>query len=423
MVKVPCKHCSKLYKPSYVRRHETSCQSKRNRIDVALEAARQVRRRYELDALEDEGGFDAPAHMEVDFEAAVEGISGTTDHGAQPWAPNDALQAAPTLEQQHAAALEAYRAEPEQQAPSQPVGEMDALIEYFNQDLLNDVDEAHEFDSDDDLSASILGEDESHVSIHAYDYVDMTGADADEEAEGDVPGKTAEEDRFHPDNFDENLLPLHRRSVAEGVTLPTSMHAQLDLALLLKKAGTPLYLHDKIIDWVQHYTRKDPSMWTTSKFLHRKKLLEHLGKTYKTKDRQPSIIPVPLDDGEHPRKVDLPRFPFVLELLSLLHNNDVMKPSNIVEGYDIFTGLVDGDDFWVHDTIEEEDLLAVPTPKNPDRLIGEVLHGTKFQMARKRYCTEPHHMAVPLILFYDKASHDKTGALSTAPISCSCSGS
>ena len=409
MAKLPCRHCKRRkYAETAHRKHELSCPAGRlaAAVATATAAVRRVRRRYE--GGDDEGHPNAPARMEVDLDDAYHNMDDPFDHHAQPWAPHDSLTVVPTMREERAAAMEAQSSSQDATTTCAFNGDMDDLIDIFEKDLLddgNDSDQARGLDSDCDDD-----------SIDAYEYYDVThnNGNDDDDVNADPPSNAPPIDGSNPP--DESLLEMHKSKYVESAELPTSMLAQLDLALLLRKTGAPLYLHDKIIDWVQHYSQEDEKMWTENKFLHRKELLTSLSETFDTKRRQPTFVPVDLGDDDLPRVVDVPKFPFVDELLSLLHDKEVMDPDNIVEGYNLFTGLVDGKEFWVHNSIDEADLLAIPTPRDPDQILGEVLHGTKFQMARQQFCTQENHMAVPLVFFYDKATHDKSKAISTAPI-------
>ena len=422
-----CKHCGRQFKRGLVE-HERKCKVGRN-AGLAAAALRQVRRRFDDTSAVDDpddtlGDWDpnAAVSMDVDFGEAAGNLDSAFDHNAQPWAAADALTVPPTMRDQRAAAVAAH-ATSHEPVDCTPIGEVDDLVAFFEKSLLDDDDDPHEFDPDEGglVDSDMDGKDDA--SLFAYDYHDLTGvggSDQDEDSDGAVLEESntdAHADRYHPDNFDESKMKSYPPKVVEGAALPTSMYAQLDLALLLRKAGTPLYLHDKIIDWARYYTAREPKMWSQSRFLHRKELLESLSETFDTKRRQPVFKSVELgDEDTGPRAVDLPVFPFIGELLSMLHDPEVMHPDNIAEGYDLHTGLINDEEFWIHETIDEDDLLAIPTPRDPDLLLGEVVYGAKFQMARRRFCTKDHHMAVPLILFYDKATMDRYNILSTAPI-------
>lgn len=68
------------------------------------------------------------------------------------------------------------------------------------------------------------------------------------------------DDKFHPNNFDESKSPIYLEGAttpdddAEDITLLDC--AQLDLLRILRKAGTPLRLYDKIMNWIKDYTEK-----------------------------------------------------------------------------------------------------------------------------------------------------------------------
>ena len=110
------------------------------------------------------------------------------------------------------------------------------------------------------------------------------------------------------------------------------------------------------------------------------------------------------------RIISIPKFDFIYEVLSILHDPDIMRPENFVEGYDVYTGRsIDGTDFWVDDSIDEDAMFSTPTPRSQNKVIHHLYCGTKFQRARDRFCNREYHMPIPLILFYDEANVDFFG--------------
>jgi hypothetical protein len=247
-------------------------------------------------------------------------------------------------------------------------------------------------------------------------------------AEDDVVEKEAgsvekeASDPFGYDNFDEdNMDTVNIEDAADApfakrdkINLTTSENAQLDLLVLLRRSGCPLNLHDRIIDWITTYEAKEPGIFRKNKLHHREGLLNKLSKMYGVSNRKPKLREMTYNN----RIITIPIFPFAHELLSLLNDPELMKEQNIVPGYDIFTGKINGNtDTWFDDTIHENDMLSIPTPTDPKTKIGEVLYGTKFQKSLKRFCKPgSNHMAIPLIFFYDEAQLDYYGGIAASPL-------
>ena len=83
------------------------------------------------------------------------------------------------------------------------------------------------------------------------------------------------------------------------------------------------------------------------------------------------------------------------QVLSILHNNQLMQPYNIVPDYDIYTGK----------------------PTSPIIHYGEVHTGDSFELACAKYCgNDPCNMPFPMILFYDKTYVDIHGSLACSPV-------
>lgn len=223
------------------------------------------------------------------------------------------------------------------------------------------------------------------------------------------------EDKYHPDNFDETKLQYYPPPKEEMKNLPLELSAQLDLHLILTKAGAPLYLFNSIFEWIKLYTMEKSNLFQDAQWLTREQLISRMAEEHGTKDRKPTLQTLSFRDNE--RLLTVPKFSFLKEVMSLLHDPHLMKDENFVPGYDITTGKShDGADFWKHNTIRPDDLHSYPTPTDGKKEIHHMYCGTKFEMSRKRYCKSDHHMPVPLVLFYDEANADFWGGLKSAPV-------
>ena len=82
-------------------------------------------------------------------------------------------------------------------------------------------------------------------------------------------------------------------------------------------------------------------------------------------------------------------------ILSLVLDDRFMHLGNIADGYDLFTGKVNG----------------------PDNHYGEIHTGDAWIPARNHFCGEhPNNMPLALVIFGDKSHLDLHGSLSTLPL-------
>ena len=227
-------------------------------------------------------------------------------------------------------------------------------------------------------------------------------------------------DPFDPSKFDEDEIDFIPELPQKNNNIPLSAKAQIDLLRILKKTGCSLKIHDAIIKWVQHYSMVSKAnnlgydFWTESSFKSRNSLVNYLSEEVGTSGHKAQIHKVHCDyDG---RDVSVPVFSFTNEVMSLLHNPDIMKPENIIDGYDMFTGTSIEGEFWEKDSLMNDDPKSIPIPVDLERMIGEINCASTFEEAVHRFCTKPHHMPVPLVIFYDKAHVDRAGILAAAPV-------
>lgn len=76
-----------------------------------------------------------------------------------------------------------------------------------------------------------------------------------------------EDDPFDPEKFEEkerdmNVTPPPK--AYDPSQVPLALRAHIDLLLLLRKAGCPLNVYDKVISWIKHYTNKKEDIFTNS---------------------------------------------------------------------------------------------------------------------------------------------------------------
>ena len=205
------------------------------------------------------------------------------------------------------------------------------------------------------------------------------------------------DDPFDPDSVDETSMKFVKPINCGGTyNPPNHILAQIDLLRLLSRSGCSLNMFDKIMKWVQHYSKKQSkgNIWTEYPFESRKTFINKLAKEMKTERHKPKIRDIVFDYDQ--RIASIPTFSFVDETMSLLDNPTVMTTSNIIDDYDIFSGKC-GEDFWIPESINSTVANKLPTPVDPHRKIGDIHTSYLHQQAVSRFCTKPHHMPVPLI--------------------------
>ena len=276
--------------------------------------------------------------------------------------------------------------------------------------------EVHEFDADyDSDDYDTLPGDEDYLQEDQNSHFPTNSGSSIDADTNQL--KSPQQDKYHPDNFDDTKIEYFEPSKIGLVNNPLPIHvnAQLDLMVMLKKASAPLYLFDSIFEWIQMYCNESPGIFEQNEFRSREQLIKDMAKRFETNKRKPKQTNVKIPrDG---RIISIPKFDFIYEVLSILHDPDIMRPENFVEGYDVYTGRsIDGTDFWVDDSIDEDAMFSTPTPRSQNKVIHHLYCGTKFQRARDRFCNREYHMPIPLILFYDEANVDFFGGLKSAPI-------
>ena len=222
-------------------------------------------------------------------------------------------------------------------------------------------------------------------------------------------------DPFDPDSFDESQMKFIEPKEPTNTNICNHELAQIDLLRILSRSGCSLNMFDKIMNWVQHYSRKRTAgnIWTDYPIYNRKTFVNNMSKKFKTENHKPQIKEVQFDyDG---RKASIPTFSFIEEVMSILNDNELMSDKNIINGYDIFTGKC-GDDFWDSRSIDTTIPNKIPIPNDPNRKISDISTSYLHQASVHRFCSEPHHMPVPIFIFYDKANLDQKGGLAVAPV-------
>ena len=219
-------------------------------------------------------------------------------------------------------------------------------------------------------------------------------------------------DPFDPESFDESSLKyLSPRKRFFG-KLPPRQCAQIDLLRILLRSGCSLGMFDKIMGWMSHYTLVDKNVFS-GPLLRQKPLMKKLVNLFDTEGHEPSqrVVRCPRMN----RAVTVPVYSFKEELSSLIHNEHTMSDDHIVDDYDLLTGQC-GAPFWVPDSLSTPDTFAsTPVPVDPERHLSGIHSSYLFQAAVRRFCTEPHHMPVPVLFGHDKANITRHSDIAVAP--------
>ena len=113
--------------------------------------------------------------------------------------------------------------------------------------------------------------------------------------------------------------------------------------------------------------------------LSRKNLLKRVVEVYNLTTLGPEVYKMQVHENTLLTSVAV--FDLRAQVLSILHNNQLMQPKHFAPDYDIFTGK----------------------PTSPITHYGEVHTCNSFEPARAKYCgNDPCNMPFPMILFYDK---------------------
>ena len=115
------------------------------------------------------------------------------------------------------------------------------------------------------------------------------------------------------------------------------------------------------------------NLWTEHPIDSSEKFIITISSLLKTKHHKPSICEVVGNFDK--RKMTIPTFSFINEVMSLLHNDHVMSKVNKMHGYNTTTGKTNGHVFWHPESLQHLDSSAVPTPIDKTRKLGEVTNG------------------------------------------------
>ena len=108
--------------------------------------------------------------------------------------------------------------------------------------------------------------------------------------------------------------------------MPLIYVAFTDLLWRLDHHKVDLNVFDEIIEWVTHFSKKEPTLFagiTKSTKKTRKPMLQYLRDTFKREDLHPKIKDVKLPSGT---MCTIPQFDFCALATDILTNSDLMDP-------------------------------------------------------------------------------------------------
>ena len=177
--------------------------------------------------------------------------------------------------------------------------------------------------------------------------------------------------------------------------------ALIELYNIHKKCRAPIGLFDQTIDWLQHNASKlfNKSTGRLNKLKKRKPFMKYLYKKVYGHTNVHKVLPTLLktDIPRYSTSIDSTVFDFREVVISLLSNNEVMDPENL-----LFAS--DSDPFQIH---------PVGSP------ITSVINSDVFRRAHKRLCKKQNDVLWPLVVYNDEFNCDHNGKLKLDPLSIS----
>ena len=186
----------------------------------------------------------------------------------------------------------------------------------------------------------------------------------------------------------EEAKPPYRTQVG----LPKSHCFQIELADILGRHRTDLKLYDEIVDLVKSHSDGNQLKFSSFALKKREKFITDLERSFDSSRMKPKDIDVELASGG---KATVSVFDLEAMILSLLHNESLMKEENLVPDYDLHRGK----------------------STEPNNHYGEVHTGDAWEPARSHHCGEhPQNMPIALIVFCDESHFDLHGTLKVTPL-------
>ena len=248
----------------------------------------------------------------------------------------------------------------------------------YHQDDLNMFDDT--FSSTEALGTSILvnetnniTDDSSVTSMEFYEAQSNLTTEVNSDNERNTPQENESERTTGFVNETDLLVDLQLKLGFnnEGMSLSPLMKTYTELAHILTSINAPAKVYAAIHKWAErsepdHF--KHPIQLTT--------LISQLAENSGLTGTFPSTSIVPLPSGN---VVKVTKFDFISQLLSLLNDQELMQPENLIFGEDIFKRF--------------------PKPSN---VVNDVNECYWFYRTQEDLCKYPNDILCPIIIYIDK---------------------
>ena len=145
---------------------------------------------------------------------------------------------------------------------------------------------------------------------------------------------------YTPRPFPDELVPFSENKYNKKTKkLSAGYMAQLQISQLFNRNKASIKMHDELIDIINTYVESLQSP-PPRKLLHRKQFLEKMEKKFDTSDLKPTYGSVRLTNNS---LATVPVYDMKAMILSILHDEQLMREENFAPGLDIFTGYVNTD--------------------------------------------------------------------------------
>ena len=234
-----------------------------------------------------------------------------------------------------------------------------------------------------------------YISSNLFEVEQQLASDSDSDINVSSQNSTDSSDsdvNYHNDWYDDEDLYTPQRQLSTAVS-----KVQIKLNNLINNHKASLKLHDDIVDLVNEYI-SSPNFDKYATLKSRKTFIRSMESSYGVTHLRPINTEAQLHDHS---KVTVAVFDAKAMILDLLTNQNLMKKTNIVEGYDLASGDVN--------------------PNNQcNQKYSEIHTGDEWLPARDSFCNPPddthNDMPIALVIFGDKSHMDLHGALALTPI-------
>ena len=261
---------------------------------------------------------------------------------------------------------------------------------------------AEDDDSMDDGSYRSVDEDDDNNLFggeeygHYFDKESESNVDDRDDSESSSSSEPVEDDTGTTSTkYDPSLRPLYESETTyqQDIGIPNAWKFMVDLTDMIDKRRVDLKLQEDFNNLLKKHTIKNVLKFSPSNLQSRQGFINSaLEKSFASKGLRPKDVNVKLTGGN---EATVSTFDVEAMILSLLHDEELMKEENLAPGYDLHTGKSVGDESHY----------------------GEIHTGDAWEPARKHFCGDhPQNMPIALIIFGDKSHFDKHGVLSTTPI-------